>query len=103
MYRCLFPNCNYSTNDKSLIEFHHITPRSVDRSKRNKLTISLCPTCHKLIYHPLAKSGQHANNTPKSIQILNLLDSNVGIAVSYLDYEGNKKTYFPHDGTIINY
>lgn len=101
-YKCYYPNCTYETNNRSLIELHHIKPKELDSSPLNKVTIPLCPTCHKLVYHPLVESGQHALNTEKSIQILGVYKSTQGDSLHYMDYKGNKYYYFPVDRTTWN-
>lgn len=104
IYKCWFPECKYETNNKSLIEFHHITPKEINPSPLNKVTVPLCPSCHKLIYHPLVKAGQHKLNTEKSIQILNKYKTNtnpIGFSIYYMDYYGQKWFYCPDDGQKI--
>lgn len=100
-YKCWFPDCKYETDKKSLIEFHHMTPREINPSPLNKVVIPLCPTCHKLIYHPLVKCGQHTLNTEKSIQILGKYKSTTGWTIHYMDYYGAKWFYDPDDGQKI--
>lgn len=100
IYKCWFPGCKYETTVKSLIENHHITPREINSSPMNKVTIPLCPVCHKLIYHPGVKSGQHTVNTEKSIKIISINASTHGKAVVYEDYNGKMWTYYPSDGEI---
>lgn len=97
MYKCFYPKCKYETSNRSLIELHHIKPREIDPSPMNKVTIALCPTCHKLIYHPDVKSGQHSINTEKSIQILNKYKTTTGWSIYFMDYYGVKWFYSPDD------
>lgn len=82
LYNCHYPNCTEML-EKALIEFHHVTPKEINSSKRNKLTISLCPKHHKLIYCPESKHGQHALNLQESIEILNIYNSTAGKALHY--------------------
>lgn len=101
-YRCHYPKCTYETDNRSLIELHHIKPRELDPSPLNKVTVPLCPTCHKLIFHPLVESGQHKINTEKSLQILGIFKSTHGNAVQYKDFKGKEFFYFPDDGDQWN-
>lgn len=32
-YHCNFPNCKYETDDRSLIEFHHIIPKELQENR----------------------------------------------------------------------
>lgn len=98
-YQCWFPNCEYETDDRSKIDFHHVTPREVD--KRSKITVPLCKTCHALVFHPKSKSGQHSINTKKSMQILGIFESTSGKAIHYMDYDGNKMYYHTHDRSLF--
>jgi hypothetical protein len=97
-YKCWFPGCNYETDSRSKIDFHHIVPREVD--SRSKVTVPLCKTCHALVYHPQSKSGQHSINTDKSIQILNIYESTAGKTLHCQRFDGTKMYYYPSDGTI---
>ena len=99
-YECAFPGCDKSLS-KSLIEHHHITPREIDNTPHNKKVIPLCPLHHKLVYVPEATAGQHAMNTPESIQILQLYRSTDGKTLHYQDFKGKKFFYFLESREII--
>lgn len=32
MYRCMFPDCTYEVNDRSLIDWHHVKPKELGGS-----------------------------------------------------------------------
>ena len=97
-YICHFPNCSYSSDHKSKIDFHHLTPREV---KKSKLTLSFCKNHHNLIFHPESTSGQHAINTKESIQILNIFESTDGKVLHYQDFNNKMFYYFFKNKSII--
>lgn len=97
-YKCWFPGCQYETNERSKIDFHHIVPRELN--PLSKVTIPLCKTCHALIYVPDSKSGQHSINTERSLKVLSIYNSTCGKSVHYESYDGKRMFYFPTDGTI---
>ena len=90
MYRCCFPECSYETENRSLIEFHHIHPRELFTQVGKKVTIPLCPTHHKMIYHEDATSGQHAERHPGSMCVKTVTNTNRGKCVIFEDMEGNE-------------
>lgn len=93
MFNCSFPNCDYKTDKKSLIDFHHIVPKEVNPRKTNKVTVSLCKNHHAKIFHPDSKQGQHSRLHDDSIHIINLLESTNGKVLHYLDYKDNEEKY----------
>lgn len=90
MYKCVFPNCTYCTDNRSLIELHHIHPKELGVTLNKDVTISLCPTHHKLIYHPDATSGQHAIKHPDSLSVSQVAQTNRGYCVIFKDINGNE-------------
>ncbi len=96
-YKCCFPGCNYETNSRSLIEFHHIHPRELFVQHSSRVTIPLCPTHHKLIYHPDATSGQHAEKFDESMIVKLVTNSNKGKCVIFEDMHGNEYTSYLDD------
>ena len=80
-YRCIFPNCQYETDDRSLIEFHHIHPKELGVRLNREVTIPLCPTHHKMIYHPGATAGQHAERHEGSLSVVQVATTTTGKAV----------------------
>lgn len=100
MFQCSFPGCD-KVLSKSLIEQHHIIPREIDNTPRNKKIIPLCPLHHKLIYVPEATAGQHSINNPESIQILNKYNSTNGQTLHYQDFSGKKYFYFLESKEIV--
>lgn len=87
-YKCCFPGCNYETNSRSLIEFHHIHPRELFVQHSSRVTIPLCPTHHKLIFHPDATSGQHAEKFDESMIVKTVTNSTKGKCVIFVDMKG---------------
>jgi len=59
-YNCKFPKCDYSTNHRSQINYHHIIPQELNGSHKDYNRIWLCPTHHTKIYVPESKSGIHS-------------------------------------------
>ena len=96
-YKCCFPGCNYETNSRSLIEFHHIHPRELFVQHSSRVTIPLCPTHHKLIYHPDATSGQHAEKFDESMIVKLVTNSNKGKCVIFEDMQGKEYTSYLDD------
>ena len=94
-YHCFFPECEYSTSHRSKIDFHHIVPKEIDPSTRNKSTICLCKNHHALIWHPQAKKGQHSIKTDESLIILGMFDSTLGKTVNYERTDGSQFFYTP--------
>lgn len=91
-YRCVFPNCQYETDDRSLIEFHHIHPKELGVTLNRDVTIPLCPTHHKMIYHPGATAGQHSEKRPDSLSVVQVATTTTGKAVIFKDMAGNDIT-----------
>lgn len=91
-YRCVFPNCQYETDDRSLIEFHHIHPKELGVTLNKDVVIPLCPTHHKMIYHPGATAGQHSVQRPDSLSVVQVATTTAGKAVIFRDVSGNDIT-----------
>lgn len=75
-----------------MIEFHHIHPRELNVGLNHAVTIPLCPTHHKLIYHPDATSGQHAIKHAGSLSVVQVCNTNTGYAVIFNDAVGAEIT-----------
>jgi len=97
-YNCWWPGCDYITESRSKIDFHHIVPKEVNPHKTNKSTVPLCKTHHALIFHPSANHGQHAIKSEASMVILNVYDSSIGKAVHYESMNGDTMFYYPRTG-----
>lgn len=91
-YRCVFPGCGYETGERRLIEFHHINPRELGPRLNSRVTIPLCPTHHKMIYHPEATSGQHSHCEPGSMTVVQVATTTTGKAVIFRDMSGYEIT-----------
>lgn len=90
MYKCCFPGCNYETDNRSLIEYHHIHLREAGNRLGKKVTIPLCPNHHDLIYHEEATAGQHAEKHPESMIVKLVTNTNRGKCVIFEDMQGNE-------------
>ena len=92
MYKCCFPGCNYETDNRSLIEYHHIHLREAGNRLGKKVTIPLCSIHHNLIYHEDATAGQHAEKHPESMIVKMVTNTNRGKCVIFEDMQGNEHT-----------
>lgn len=93
-YKCSWPGCSYCTLDRSKIDLHHVIPRCLDRSRRNTLTVPLCPTHHAMIYHPLVKHGRHSQLSEGSLEILAILKSTDGEVIHYRNPLSGREFFF---------
>ena len=83
MYKCNFPGCNYTTEVKSQIHYHHIVPQSKNGSNKSYNLISVCPTHHTKIYIPGEEYGSHCKYGEDSIIMIRKLPSTVGEVLEY--------------------
>jgi hypothetical protein len=86
-YNCKFPNCDYSTNHRSQINYHHIIPRELNGSDKDFNRIWLCPTHHTKIYIPHS-NGMHNIKGSDSIILVGWLSSTGGRVLEYKDIGG---------------
>ncbi len=91
-YRCVYPNCTYETDERSLIEFHHVNPRELKKKLNKDLEIALCPTHHKMIFHPESNAGQHSVMHPDSLSVVQVTNTTTGQAVIFKDMQGREIT-----------
>lgn len=89
IFKCQFPGCNYETDNKSQIHFHHIIPRENNGSNKSFNIIQLCPNCHTKIYSPDSTKGIHSIKNSNSIVLLGWRLSSAGKILEYIDTEGN--------------
>ena len=92
-YFCKFPSCNWKTNNKQLMNNHHIIPREFGGSNKRNNRILFCPNCHNRIYVPGTKYGIHSINSPEKIVILNILNSTNGDILHYKNFDGDEFYY----------
>jgi hypothetical protein len=95
IFKCWFPGCDYCTNSRSKIDFHHIIPKEIDSRPSNKWTVPLCKTHHAMIYVPNAKYGQHSIKVDDSLIIKHVYDSTCGKTVHFESMDGNAFYYNP--------
>ena len=93
-FKCLFPNCNYETENRSQIHNHHIIPKENGGNDSNGNRIMLCPNCHSRVYVPNCTSGIHSINSDNSIVINHKLQSTSGIVLEYVDHEETKYHFY---------
>ncbi|MDD5651536.1 MAG: HNH endonuclease signature motif containing protein [Candidatus Nanoarchaeia archaeon] len=87
---CENPNCDYSTNNRNKINWHHIKPKELNGSNRSFNRVFLCPNCHSNVYIPESSTGNHAIKTENSIIILEWLNSTTGKILKTIDTKGNE-------------
>ena len=90
LFGCEFPKCNYTTNHRSQVNYHHIVPLELNGSDKDYNRIWLCPTHHTKIYVPKSKSGMHSIKGQDSIVLIQWLNSTGGKVLEYNDIKGNK-------------
>ena len=88
-YNCKFPKCDYSTNHRSQINYHHIVPQELNGTDKDYNRIWLCPTHHTKIYVPKSKSGIHSIKSFDSIILIGWMSSTKGRVLEYQDRSGN--------------
>ena len=90
---CHWPGCRLKTKDRNQIEFHHIVPRELHPRLNQGVTLSYCPSHHRMIFHPESTKGPHSINSPNKLQILNIYPvAPSGYAVEYKRF--NDETFF---------
>jgi 5-methylcytosine-specific restriction endonuclease McrA len=94
MYYCEYPNCNYQTDIRSKINYHHIIPKSKSGSNKNFNRIWLCPNCHTSIYIPEETKGIHSKFNDNSIIILGWKLSTAGKILEYKLINSNEILYY---------
>lgn len=83
-YKCHWPGCDYQTDCRNEIEYHHIVPRELWPRLNNDVVLSFCPTHHRLIWHPECKHGHHSINGDNKLQLLHIYPTtDNGYAVEY--------------------
>lgn len=95
-YICHYPGCEYETETRSKIEFHHIVPRELWPRLNQNVTLTFCPTHHRLIYHPECKHGAHSIQSDQSLIILGIYKTTRGYSVGFKDIN-NKEIYVDFD------
>ena len=93
-YKCVFPDCTYETDNRSLMEFHHINPKELKAKLNKDIEIPFCPNHHKLIFHPDTKAGQHSRQYQNSLSVVQVTNTTTGQAVIFKDIEGREITVF---------
>jgi len=90
MYFCEFPDCTYSTNDRSKIDYHHIIPKEMNGCDDEWNRMWLCPNHHRMIY--IAGShGNHSKDSGDTIEINGWRSSTGG---KILEYTKNTETHY---------
>lgn len=101
-YKCHWPNCEYETTDRCNIELHHIVPRELRPRLNQFVTLSYCPTHHRMIFHPESRHGHHSLKTDNKLKILNIYPTAPeGYAIEYENMRGDV-FYEVFDGTYRN-
>jgi hypothetical protein len=95
MYYCEM--CDYETEDRDRIHYHHIKPKSMKGSDKSFNRLYCCPNCHHRIYITGSK-GIHGIKGVNPIVIESKMLSSAGMVVEYsmdgkIDYKLLKNTY----------
>lgn len=90
MYKCCFPGCKYETDDRSLIEFHHVHLRELFSRVGKDVTIPCCPNHHNMIFHEGATAGQHSRMHPDSMIVKTVTNTTHGMCVIFEDMTGEE-------------
>ena len=90
LYICHFPGCTYYTENRNKIDFHHIIPKELWPRINQNVTISFCPTHHRLIFHPDCKSGMHSIQSNDSLEILGIYKNTHGYSILYKKTDGTE-------------
>ena len=93
-YKCVFPNSPYETDNRALMEFHHVNPRELKVKLNKDIEIPLCPNHHKLIFHPKTKAGQHSRQYENSLSVAQVTNTTTGQAVIFRDIDGREITVY---------
>jgi len=93
---CEFPGCTFETDDRMQIEKHHIIPKSLGGSNKNRNRIWLCRKCHARIYIQGMTNGIHYKNNKTKIELLGWLTSTGGKVLVYKTFNG-PITYYMGD------
>lgn len=93
-YKCIFPGCQYSTEERSMIEFHHIHPRELNPVLGKDVVVPLCPNHHRHIYHAESRSGAHSRRTRESYEISSVSLTTTGTAVTFKAFDGTESVAY---------
>lgn len=83
MFKCSFPNCDYETENRSQIHYHHIIPKELNGSDRPFNRVFFCPNCHNKVYIE-GSTGIHSVKRSNSIIIKGKLKSTDGTIIHYI-------------------
>ena len=94
MYKCQMPECDYTCEDKSQINSHHIVPRELGGTNHVSNLIDLCPNCHDgRVYIPEAQNGLHSIRHNNSVILIGKLLSTGGYVISYRNIDSDEIMY----------
>ena len=100
-YKCMFPNCTYSTSSREKIDYHHIKPKELGGSNKHHNRIFLCPTHHRHIYIPEAAYGIHSIKDKDSIIIKGYIDSTAGKGLRYIVCKDNREYAYLYSKNVV--
>ena len=89
-YTCHWPGCQYTTDNRDEIEYHHIIPKELGNRLNSNVVLSFCPTHHRLIWHPECNYGHHSINGLNKLQIHHIYPTSEHdvYAIEYENYSG---------------
>lgn len=83
MYYCEL--CNYITESRSKINYHHIVPSELGGIDDDKNRVYICPNCHNLVYVKESKHGIHSIKCKNSVVIKGWMLSSGGIVLNFIN------------------
>ena len=87
-YKCQCPcGCDYETNIKSNVNFHHIIAKSKGGKNNKGNMICLCQNCH--FHHIYNGAKNHNIKNQDTFQLIRILQSTAGPCIQYKDFFGN--------------
>lgn len=95
MFHCQL--CDYQTNERSSIHYHHIQPKECGGCNQKKNRVYFCPNCHIKIFCSLTESGIHSILKEDSIEIVGWFSSTGGRVLQYMQ---NNQENFVEDKNI---
>jgi hypothetical protein len=94
MYCCSFPNCDFTTEKRREIDYHHIVPRELGGNNKRNNRMWVCANHHRLIYVPDSKNGHHSIKSKNSIMVKGFLQSTMGTVLHYINCNDNQEYFY---------
>ena len=82
-FHCEYPFCDYKTNKRSKIDYHHIIPKEAGGSDDSSNRLWLCPNHHRNIFINESSAGIHATPGDKTLKLIGKFYSTSGYVLAY--------------------